>query len=519
MRTKEMWRGHPLFSLENLYRAYRKCRRRKRTTLNALAFEWALETNLVELHEELESGTYRPGQSLTFLVKKPKEREIFAADFRDRVVHHVLVAHLEPLWERRYIHDSYACRRGKGTHKAVERLRSFARKATANGTRRAWYLQLDVRGFFVSMNRTHLYRRLSAKEPDPAVRWLIRSFVFQDPARNCRLRGARRADFLRLSAHKTLFKAAPDCGLPIGNLTSQFFANVYLDELDQFVKHVLKARWSLRYCDDILLLSADREELEAWEAEIREFLPHRLGLALNARRKLRPVSDGIDFLGYVVRPDYLLVRRRVVGALRERLEYAGQKLREAGMRLHGNGRVVYPWPWALLEEVRQWLNSYLAHLQRASSSGLTQSLWKRFFWLREYFRRSGGKVQLRLSLPRTALTFREQKRWFQELLPGHVLMVQAGRFWEMIMCPSLRSPDTPANVQMSRPPRIHARKLPAIKPWLWDTRLPVAWIGETGRRVTSIAERVLVCRWAAGRDSQHNLPGSFRLPGGSGIHV
>ena len=122
---------HPLFTTENIYRAYRRCRKNKRRTVNAMRFEQNMEENFVALHEELTTGTYRPGRSMAFLVEKPKRREIFAADFRDRVVHHILVSHLEPEWERRFIHDSYACRKEKGTHKGVERLRDFTRKVTA----------------------------------------------------------------------------------------------------------------------------------------------------------------------------------------------------------------------------------------------------------------------------------------------------------------------------------------------------------------------------------------------------
>lgn len=319
-----------LFSLENLYRAYRRCRRRKRNTVNALRFEQNLEENLVALHEELSAGTYRPGRSVAFLLEKPKRREIFAADFRDRVVHHVLVGYLEPRWERRFIHDSYACRPGKGTHAGVERLQSFTRQVTANGTRRAWYLQLDVRAFFNSIDREILYARLAAKEDDPALLGFIRTLVFYDPTAHCILRRAHPSDFEQLPVHKTLFKAAPGCGLPIGNLTSQFFANVYLDALDQFVKHHLKAHYYVRYCDDLVLLSTDRAELAAWEVEIEAFLSRTLHLALNERRRLRPVSDGIDFLGYIVRPDYLLVRRRVVSACYERLDRAEKALIQQG---------------------------------------------------------------------------------------------------------------------------------------------------------------------------------------------
>ncbi|TEU10313.1 MAG: reverse transcriptase [Anaerolineales bacterium] len=347
----QMFRDHPLFSLENIYRAYRQCRRHKRNTVNAMLFEQNLEENLVSLHEELTIGSYWPGRSMAFLVEKPKQREVFAADFRDRVVHHILVGYLEPRWERWFIHDSYACRKGKGTHRGVERLQSFTRQVTANGTRRAWYLQLDIRGFFISIDRDILYERLAAKETDPAVLWLIRTLVFYDPTENCSMRRASRADFEKLPAHKTLFKAAPHCGLPIGNLTSQFFANVYLDALDQFVKHQLKVRYYARYGDDLVLLSEDRAVLERQEGQIGEFVFDELRLTLNDRRRLRPVSDGIDFLGYIVRPDYLLVRRRVVGACFERLARAENALIQQGLTVDDGARQVYPWPWPVLEAV------------------------------------------------------------------------------------------------------------------------------------------------------------------------
>ncbi len=483
-----MFKDHPLFSLENIYRAYRLCRRRKRGTVNAMQFEQNLEENLVALHEELTSGQYRPGRSIAFLIEKPKRREIFAADFRDRVVHHLLVGHLQPQWERRFIHDSYACRPGKGTHKGVERLQSFSRQVTANNTRRAWYLQLDVRGFFTAIDRHILYARLMAKERDPAVGWLARSLVFYDPTEACILRGARQADFATLPAHKSLFQAPPGCGLPIGNLTSQFFANVYLDALDQFVKHQLKAPYYLRYCDDFMLLSEERAELAAWEAEIETFLSHTLHLTLNPRRRLRPVSDGMDFLGYIVRPDYLLVRRRVVGALHERLDRAQKALVQQGLSLGGETRAVYPWHWPTLAALYGQLNSYLGHFRHASSHRLLARIWQDFPWLAEYFRCDGRRVVYTISPPGPARRIDQQKAQFSSRLPGHVIVAQLGKWYEVWgghpaypLCPDQR--------------RFHASHLPAIEGELWQSGLPVAWIRETDRRVTTIHQRALVCRW------------------------
>ncbi len=483
--------GHPLLTLENLYRAYLRCRRRKRTSHNAMRFEADLEANLMRLRDELNSGSYRPGPSLAFMVEKPKRREIFAADFRDRIVHHLLVGHLTPGWERRFIDDSYACRMGKGTHRAVERLRSFCRKATANGTREAFYLQLDVRGFFVTLDRNILYEMLAAREPDPVVRWLIGVILFDEPTRHCRFRRTRRSDFERLPAHKTLFRANPGCGLPIGNLTSQFFANVYLDRLDQFVKHELKARFYLRYADDMVFVAAKREPLTEWRDRVEEFLDRRLRLRLNPKERLRPVGDGIDFLGYVVRPAYVLVRRRVVGGFRERLIKAETALREAGLSMDSAERPVYPWPWAILMDLRRSLSSYLAHLEKASSRRLVESLQRRFRWLTEYFRRHGSKVDFVCPTPGGALRYRAQVEHFRRCLPGHVLVLRLGAFVEVV----------PPGNSDQRVVRVPRSRIENLRRRLWYGDAPVAWIDETGRRIGRINERALVRRWGERRAS------------------
>jgi hypothetical protein len=489
-----MFEGHPLFSMENVYRAYRRCRRHKRGTVNAMRFERNLEENLVYLHEQLSAGTYQPGKSEVFLVKKPKRREIFAADFRDRVVHHILVENLERKWERWFIHDSYACRKGKGTHAGVERLRSFTRQVTTNGTQRAWYLQLDVRGYFITLNRNILFERISHKERDPAVLWLMQTLIFHEPTENCHLHAVTRADFERLPAHKTLFKAEPHCGLPIGNLTSQFFANVYLDALDQFVKHTLKARHYVRYCDDLVLLSPDKAQLEQWEQEIELFARSYLELEFNDRRKLRPVADGIDFLGYVVRPEYLLVRRRVVSALRQRLVETEKTLGELGMAEYADGHNVFIWSEPLIQDLHQWLNAYFSHMHRASSRRIVQAILQRFAWLNEYFHWESGKPSLRYRIPRNTLRFGQQISRFEMALAGHVLLIRVGKFWQLSPG-SIRTIPNATEINSQLKLRFHEREERTLRRFLWQADVPVAWIGETSRRIGVIAERALICRW------------------------
>ena len=174
-----------LFSFENLHRQYLRCRRNKRNTANALRFEVRQEHELLALREALEARTYA-SRSVCFFTTRPKLREVFAADFRDRIVHHLLVDELEKVWEPIFIHDSYACRRGKGVHRGVARLRQFIRQVTANGTQRAWYLQLDIRNYFLSIDKDLLYALIARKTRDEDVLWLARVLIFHDCTENAR---------------------------------------------------------------------------------------------------------------------------------------------------------------------------------------------------------------------------------------------------------------------------------------------------------------------------------------------
>ena len=413
-------------SLENLYRQYYRCRRHKRNTINALRFEADQERNLLALREALVERSYRPGRSVCFVTTRPKLREIFAADFRDRVVHHLLVDYLERIWEPVFIHDSYACRRGKGVHAAVLRLQQFLREATANGTHRAWYLQLDVSNYFMSLDKDVLFALLSARLRDETALWLTRLLVYHDCTSDYVLRGS--PELLgRVPAHKTLFAAAPGKGLPIGNLNSQFFANVYLNGLDQFVKHELRCRHYLRYCDDFVLLSRDPVELQRWRDRIGHFLGEKLRLRLNPRERLAPVSNGIDFLGYIARRQYRLVRRRVVGHFEERLrEFEARLVREV------RGVRCYRFDYAELDRLAAVLASYLGHFRLASTWDLWNALWRRYDYLAQYFTldRASGLPVRSFVVPPGLRSARRQYRHFRWRFPQDVLLFQVGRFIE-----------------------------------------------------------------------------------------
>jgi retron-type reverse transcriptase len=415
----------PICSLENLHRQYLKCRRNKRNTLNALRFEYDLEANLVRLQEEIEGQTYEPSRSVCFVLKRPKLREIFAADFRDRVVHHILVDALENVWEPLFIHDSYACRKGKGTHTAVKRLQAFMRRVSRNGTRRAYFVHLDIRGFFLHINKEILYRIITKRIRDEKLLWLARTVIFHDCTKNFVLKGERGL-LEKIPSHKTLFGTQNQRGLPIGNLASQFFANVYLNELDQFVKHHLKARYYPRYSDDFVLLHEDKERLLAWRDEIREFLQSRLRLSLNERRQsLGPVSNGVDFLGYIVRPDYLLVRRRVVNRLKARLRGY-----ETGLVARREQGTIFRYDRPVLAELRATWASYAAHLKMAHTHRLRETLWDRFGWLREFLQESRGNLTRVAAAPTGFRGLRGQYRLFCRQHPGSLPVFQVGRFYE-----------------------------------------------------------------------------------------
>lgn len=261
---------HPLFNFPQVYGAYLDCRRTKRNSISALTFEVDHEANILMLVDELREGRYKPGTSVCFYTRKPKCREIFAAHFRDRIVHHLVFKKISPVWEKIFIHHSYACRPGKGTHAAANAVQKFLRMAASNGVRRAWYLKLDIKNFFMSIDRAILFKMLITKCPHGYMRELLRTIVFHDPTGDFELQD-RQGFGKILPKHKSLFYTKSACGLPIGNLTSQFFANVYLNAIDQFIKHHLKARFYARYVDDLVLVHTDPEILYSWQGKLSGF--------------------------------------------------------------------------------------------------------------------------------------------------------------------------------------------------------------------------------------------------------
>jgi len=306
--------------IEELFQAYITCRRCKRNTANAIAFEVDYESNLVTLCEEINSGTYQPSRSITFIVDRPVKREIFAADFRDRVVHHLIINKLNPFFEKEFINDSYACRIGKGTHFGIQRINRFIRQCSVNYTKDCYILKLDIKGFFMHINKNLLFERLKAfinekykgRDKDLIID-LCRKIIFYDPTRKCVIKGKRKK-WKDLPSDKSLFLAHKSCGLPIGNLTSQIFANFYMNSLDHFIKHDLGIRYYGRYVDDFVIVHPDKEYLKSLVPKIKGFIEKELRLTLHPNKiYLQHYTKGVKYLGAVIKPHRIYIANRTKG--------------------------------------------------------------------------------------------------------------------------------------------------------------------------------------------------------------
>jgi retron-type reverse transcriptase len=310
--------GH--IELADLFEAYSDCRRNKRNTMNALSFELDYEHELITLWEDINTGRYQPGRSIAFIVEKPVKREIFAADFRDRVVHHLVINKLNPFFEASFIYDSYACRKGRGTHFGIQRVVRFIRQCSLNYTEDCYVLKLDIQGFFMAIDKRILWATLRTfiqdkyQEADKeTLLSLCHKILNNNPTKNCFIKGNREL-WRDLPPDKSLFHSAPACGLPIGNLTSQIFANVYLNALDHFVKHDLGIRYYGHYVDDFVLVHHSREHLNRLISVIRDFLKSNLGLVLHPHKiALQHYKKGVKFLGVVIKPNQIRIGKRIKG--------------------------------------------------------------------------------------------------------------------------------------------------------------------------------------------------------------
>ena len=308
--------------LHDLHVAYCDAIKHKRSKPYVKAFGRNLYRNLMELCDELWTRTYKPRPSTCFIITDPKPREVFAADFRDRIVHHLYYNYTHEMYERTFIQDSYSCIKGRGTHYGIRRLEGHIRKESQNYSERCYVMKIDIRGYFMNINRQRLLdeclrtlrqmsahkvgkddRRTWAETVDmDFVEYLTREIVLLDPTEHCRMIGSR-SDWDILPHDKSLFHSPKGCGLPIGNLTSQLFCNVYLNVLDQYMKRQQHCRHYGRYVDDFFIVSADREWLVSLLPSIRRFLSDALGLSMHeGKLVIADVRYGVSYLGAYLKP-------------------------------------------------------------------------------------------------------------------------------------------------------------------------------------------------------------------------
>lgn len=312
-----------IISFENLLAAWDEFRVGKKMKPDVQKFERHLATNLLSLHESLEDGTYCHGAYTKMIINDPKRRVIHKASVRDRVLYRAIYRQLYPFFDKLFMADSFSCRNKKGTHRALKRFEETARQVSRNNTKTCWVLKCDVRQFFASINHGVLVQILWTRITDEKIMWLLAGII-----------GSFSSSTLSV-------------GLPLGNLTSQLLANVYLNELDQFVKQKLKVKNYIRYADDFVLLSRDRSELKRLLYVISDWLGKELKLCLHPDKvSIDTVASGVDFLGWVHWPEYRVLRdvtrkrmlKKVAGGVSEEslASYRGMLKWGNGYKLSGN---------------------------------------------------------------------------------------------------------------------------------------------------------------------------------------
>lgn len=389
-----------MIELEDVIDAYMDCRRHKSNTANAIRFEMDYERHCIELWHEIINRTYEPRRSICFVVKRPVRREVFAADFRDRVVHHLIARRIYGLLEKQFLPDSYSTQKGKGTLYGIERVEQFMRTCSENYTCDCYVMKIDIRSFFMSLPKQGLYDSIKAFLDDhyegndkDTLLWLIKKTIFNRPEKNC-IRKSPRNAWAELPPNKSLFGTDGTRGLPIGNLTSQLLALLYLDPLD----HLITGEWGFkyygRYVDDMIFIHPSKQKLLEVREKIRDWLNDR-GLVLHPKKMyLQHVSRGVNFTGAYIKKNGKYLSRRTVG------NFFG--------RIYGFNRTFEQWKregkslqYADIAHVMSSMNSYLGLLCRYRSRRLLRKVHQRmspdffdYFCMSEDVTQQGMKSRL-----------------------------------------------------------------------------------------------------------------------------
>ena len=322
-------------TFSSLLEAHKKARRGKRFRDEVIRFEMDLEGNLLALARELKTGTYKPSEYNEFYVYEPKKRLIRAAPYRDRVVHQWYVINfIKPIFGPRFIHDSYACLDGKGMHRATQRAQEFLRMAEAHWEA-PYIVKADVKKFFFNVDHDTLYGIVTRKIVDPKVLWLT----------------------------KVILESVENPGIPVGSYTSQYFANVYLNELDMFVKHKLRVKMYVRYMDDFLLILPSKQDAQNTLQVVRDFVSKELKLELNGKTQIFPVKNGVNFCGYKIKSTHMKIRTESKRRIKRKLRKFKVKFKEGEMEA---------------SEIRMVLMSWMGYAKKADSHHLIRKILRQF---------------------------------------------------------------------------------------------------------------------------------------------
>ncbi len=348
-----------IYDFDNLHSAYLNARKNKRFRDDVLEFSSNLEENLIDIQNELIWKQYQVGKYRQFIVTVPKERMIMALNFRDRVVQWAIYRQIAPIFDRQFIYDSYGCRDNKGTLAAAQRLQYWLRQVDRK-PEKYYYLKLDISRFFYSVNHEILIKILQRTIADKDTIDLLKTIINSE---SC----AGLPDGF-ISDCFPADEAGEFSGIPIGNLTSQMFANIYLNELDQFCKHTLKTHYYIRYMDDIIILHQDKKHLHKLKNDIERFVNRKLGLCLNDKTAIRPVDMGIEFVGYRIWSTHMKIRKKSVIRMKQRIKEV--------QHLYKKGLIEYA-------DVRATIASYFGFMKNCDSFNLRKKLSETLVFRRE----------------------------------------------------------------------------------------------------------------------------------------
>ncbi|MGJ9460136.1 reverse transcriptase domain-containing protein [Oceanobacillus sp. CF4.6] len=345
-----------IIDYENLWNAYLNARKGKRYRGEVLEFTHNVEENLIQLQNELIHKTYKIGRYREFYLHEPKKRLIMALPFRDRVVQWAIYQVINPLFDKQFIDDSFACREGKGVQKAADRVQYWSRKLERSH-KKPYYLKLDISKYFYRIDHDVLINILNRKINDKDLMWLL----------NIIIRSEDTPFGVPLGDHGFEKERIDGIGMPIGNLVSQLFANLYMNELDQYAKHEMKLHHYIRYMDDVVILHEDKKELHRIFEEIEAFLSYELKLQLNNKTTIRPIKDGIEYVGYRIWPTHRKLSKKTVKKMKARLKY----LKNSFARGEVN-----------VDDVRSTLMSYLGLMKHANCYNLKNKILREFVLMR-----------------------------------------------------------------------------------------------------------------------------------------